>query len=1242
LEKNKNYPLKHLSIRVPWHDNGWNGTVCKNPGFNSSCLNLPRVSETRNDELEQKNAGKYLEELNEDNYPCCVIERATFMSSKDFHKTQEHPYSRFGYKTHSHFSPTTLYFPPYSAPALPFFWMMRDNSSSFAQRYDLDFDLNKEPDLGFPTTWVQELTNQRALLDCFFGHIEEEKSLCFFYAKQVPFYDGPDRIIVGVGTVNKIHQGTEYSYHEGGELKSMLWERMITHSIRPDFRDGFLIPYNQAIEYSQNNTDFDPSEILVKAPDDRKIEFSYATEHVTNDSAIRALNDCKKSLEKAIALGLSGDFYNSIEWIDKKLNELEKLRGSYPGLGAVLSAFGIETGYVVAKAIIDYSSQNNDMQIWDIVDNTFKDPTSVLSDELSKKIPKTLQDSWARLKKSGSKSRIEFLQLLSRFELTHEQASMLYSQEERLKKCKMNCTDEDILENPYIISETTYRSEFPVSSITIDMGMFSSGKSNKELLPKKCNMDDRFDSRRIRAFLFDILESNSDNKGHTLLPASQSLNNIRNLSLNPPCEITGEILNTVDENFGEVIKKIKMENGEKAYQLGRLYDMELLIRETVTRRINGKRHVINKDWLKLIENKFGVLDLNDLNEKKSREEKEAALKEIGESRFSVLIGAAGTGKTTLLSILCSVPEIKNEGILLLAPTGKARVRMETLIKESSISAFTLAQFLTIHKRYDYKNQTYNLSKEKGCETYRTVIIDEASMLTIEMLAALFDCVKAAYRIILVGDPRQLPPIGSGRPFVDIISFLSPENVESIFPKVSKAYAELTYTKRQEGQNRLDLNLANWFRGTPIPPGEDYIWNEILSNKNNNISFVGWNSEEEFEATLASTLIKELKLQDKKDKENFDKSLGANIYNNHSYFNIGVAASAEKWQILSPVRGKSFGVTRINRLIHEYFRKDTIKFARERNFLPKPMGAEEIVYGDKVINLINHKRKHYSREKGTGEGYLANGEIGIVVGQTKSKYMKGKPWLLKMELSSQPGLSYDFKKKDFSDEGDNYLELAYALTVHKSQGSEFNLVILVLPNPCFILSRELIYTALTRQVNKIIILYQGDIFRLKEYASDIYSETFQRMTNIFQPPKIRMIEKKFLEDRLINCASDGEFLRSKSELIIYEKLLERLKNTGFNLKYEKQLIINGVTKYPDFTIEDAGTGKVFYWEHCGMLSDEDYKKNWERKKKWYFDNKILTLEEGEGERGTLIISEDTERGGISVPIIEKLIKDIVSS
>ena len=173
------------------------------------------------------------------------------------------------------------------------------------------------------------------------------------------------------------------------------------------------------------------------------------------------------------------------------------------------------------------------------------------------------------------------------------------------------------------------------------------------------------------------------------------------------------------------------------------------------------------------------------------EEKAKILEELANSRISVLLGPAGTGKTTVISILCSIDAIKTGRVLLLAPTGKARVRMETLSLEYGVKAFTLAQFLGKHERYDYKTMTYHLSNTADlCSEYETVIIDESSMLTEEMLAVLLDSLEGVKRIILAGDYRQLPPIGPGRPFVDIITHLIPENIESKFPRVADNYCAI--------------------------------------------------------------------------------------------------------------------------------------------------------------------------------------------------------------------------------------------------------------------------------------------------------------------------------------------------------------------------------------------------------------------------------------------------------------------
>src|SRR5690606_17578931 len=119
-----------------------------------------------------------------------------------------------------------------------------------------------------------------------------------------------------------------------------------------------------------------------------------------------------------------------------------------------------------------------------------------------------------------------------------------------------------------------------------------------------------------------------------------------------------------------------------------------------------------------------------------------------------------------------------------------------------------------------------------------------------------------------------------------------------------------------------------------------------------------------------------------------------------------------------------------------------------------------------------------------------------------------------------------------------------------------------------------------------------------------------------------------------CASDGKLLRSKSEVIIYETLLKY----GLNPQYEYKLTLDGITKRPDFYISDDDSGVEFYWEHLGMLSDADYANKWKEKLAWYNSHDILTLEENGGSNGTLIITKDDAKGGISVKEIVAIIEN----
>src|SRR5882757_10795452 len=108
-------------------------------------------------------------------------------------------------------------------------------------------------------------------------------------------------------------------------------------------------------------------------------------------------------------------------------------------------------------------------------------------------------------------------------------------------------------------------------------------------------------------------------------------------------------------------------------------------------------------------------------------------------------------------------------------------------------------------------------------------------------------------------------------------------------------------------------------------------------------------------------------------------------------------------------------------------------ARMAAAYPKPMGPEEIVYGDKVINLVNTNpnlwwNKHRKVYPAKDDAYIANGEIGVAVGFFRRKGLPDLRWKLEVEFASQPGFKYDFTSRDFGEESNAVLELAYALTV----------------------------------------------------------------------------------------------------------------------------------------------------------------------------------------------------------------------
>jgi hypothetical protein len=1222
------FPLRHLSIRVPWHDSGWAGVVCRAPHLNGACAKLTGIAGRKNDDQERPIAGRSLAELPVAQWPCCVEERAAFMASFEMEQLSQHKLATRNPKHYGHFRPTHQRYPAYSAGIVPFRWLLRENLEHYRDLYDLDVDEEREPDLGFENDWVTNYQNQTTLLDGFAAHLRKEDSLCLFYAKHVPFVEGTRRILIGVGRVKELGRLTEYK-REGEGMRGMVWERPVQHSIRPGGTDGFLVPYLEILGRAEQDSTLDVEHYTAHAPDEHWDEFSYTGELVTHDGAIGAL----LSLEIALTrieddLGIATGWQR--QWIHDELVRLWKVRGPFPGLGAVLAAFGLSRGVFVAHALQAKAGENSDP--WPLVGRAFQDAGSVLPQELHRDL-KELAPTWRGL----TQERRSLLRLLSRFELTKDQAVALYDEGVR-RKHGWDGTDAAILQNPYRIFEFGRHDSDGVRLLTVDRGVFPEDAVRlQHPLEEPSRLDSAVDLRRVRAFVIASLEE-AGQRGHTLLPKDQAVEAIGGRAVRPACPVTGDMLAARAADMAPEVVPVPVE-GTMALQLARYHAIGELMRKQVQGRVAGQRHAVSRDWVSLLDGRFGPA--SDSDEKRARMEKAAALKELAEARFSVLAGPAGAGKTTVLGILCGQPEIRGEGLLLLAPTGKARVRMQELVGGAGVKAFTIAQFLNQYGRYDTGSGRYLVNDRPRATGFATVIVDEASMLTEDMLGALFDGLQGVKRFILVGDPAQLPPIGAGRPFVDIIATLRPSDHESRFPRIGPGYAELTIERRQVGKDRPDLRLARWFSTTRPAAGEDDVF-FCGADEHPWLRFVEWEKPEDFHDRLIDVLVEELKLAGSDDVRGFNRALGATVGGEYDYFNAsrggktGAVAAVEAWQVLSPLRGMPFGVGDVNRQIHERFRRSFLDLAGQQwRSVPKPMGTERVVYGDKIINVQNHRRDGRRVYPSEGAlGYLANGEIGIAVGQWKTR---GNPKILKIEFSSQPGFTYDFFGSDFREEGEATLELAYALTVHKAQGSQFKLVILVLPEGHPILSRELVYTALTRHENRVVVMHQGSRGLLKELAAPHRSETARRMTNLMQA--CRMVEiplqkgSVFLQEGLIHRTSKGLAVRSKSELII----ADALTHAGIRFEYEKPLTLGGQSRYPDFTIEDEISGRVVFWEHLGLLEREDYRQSWATKLAWYRANGVLPAEEGGGPAGMLVTTTESSTAGFDAAQVQNLIQ-----
>jgi exodeoxyribonuclease V alpha subunit len=481
-----------------------------------------------------------------------------------------------------------------------------------------------------------------------------------------------------------------------------------------------------------------------------------------------------------------------------------------------------------------------------------------------------------------------------------------------------------------------------------------------------------------------------------------------------------------------------------------------------------------------------------------------------------------------------------------------------------------------------------------------IIIDEASMLDLELLAHLFRAIQWAVvdRLILVGDRNQLPPIGYGRPFFDTIHYLENEHKGVV--------KHLTINCRQIIQQTNILKLASMYTETP-DKNFDALLNKIEKGQplGDDMEVIFWKNQKELTKRLQKRLDALLKEESKAaNNSRFSLDNLLDIRGGQSREESSENYSIDYFQILSPYRGEYFGTNALNAMFQTTYRSDSID---RYGFL------EGFTTSDKIIQVVNNTIYSYGNAFDVYNGQL--GYVYFVPGHRKKRKAIGV--IFSQKDGEEASIWYP---KSIIDQN---LELGYAITVHKSQGSEFQIVFLVLPREeTGLITRELLYTALTRSRKKLVLFLQKDIMPLMSARHSGKSAILLRNTSLF---KFRFTSEKYRFNDLIHRTSKGEYVRSKSELAIANMLWDR----NIYYKYEQPLYSKDGTewKLPDFTIRTEDD-ETYYWEHLGRLeNDPQYAEDWEEKKKWYKRNGYID---------NLIWSD--EIGGFDSKKIEEIIRE----
>ena len=381
------------------------------------------------------------------------------------------------------------------------------------------------------------------------------------------------------------------------------------------------------------------------------------------------------------------------------------------------------------------------------------------------------------------------------------------------------------------------------------------------------------------------------------------------------------------------------------------------------------------------------------------EEQTRAIREAATSGLLLITGGPGTGKTTILNGILSLLGQMQLACLLAAPTGRAAKRLTEVTGEN---ASTIHRLLEAGIDPGTGDMVFVRDEDNPLKC-DAVIVDEMSMVDVELLHHLLQAIPRGKRLILVGDPDQLPPVGPGFPFNDMLR-------SGCLPTV-----RLTEIFRQAQQSLIVMNAHRVNQGQ-MPE---------LKNVKSDFFFLRRQSED-----AVSTLIREL-------------------CTTRLPRNMGIPP--EQIQVLSPTRKGGVGTAALNKMLQAAL-NPAAPDKKERTF-------GDIIFreGDRVMQIRNNYDILWKKTDGSAVGTgIFNGDVGTITGiDTGAETLT---------------VTFDDRAADYDFTQLNELEPAYAMTVHKSQGSEYRAVILTAWNGSpYLLSRSILYTAITRARELLIIV-----------------------------------------------------------------------------------------------------------------------------------------------------------------------------